>query len=826
LGQQVKNIMANNSDASSGSATAPASEEVERIVTLLNQGHYTEGEAIARRQTEHFPHSGVSWKILGAVLKLQGRIVESLEPMRRATFFLPMDAGAHSNLGVTLNDLGRLEDAEASFRRALEIQPDYVEAYFYRGNIFRGLDRLEEAEASYRHALEIKPELADAHLNLGLTLKNMGRMEEAEASYRCALEFDPDFVMAHYNLGNTLSDLGRLEEAEASYRYALKIKPDLADAHLNLGVTLKNMGRLEEAEASYRGALRIKPDYVEALNNLASLYYVQGLLVIALNTIRQSVQIKESEEAKSIFVACVKQLRLTHDDSEIRAIMVRALTEPWAQPAALARVGIEMLRLNPDIEVCIARTTSAWPLRLSLHDLFGANGLAIFSADPLMCAILISAPICGIEMEHFLTMARWSLLDTATRLTSSAGEIGTDLRFFSALARQCFINEYVFSYTDDEIKKAGDLRDSLVAALECNTQVPVLWPVVVAAYFPLCSLPLAVRLLDRQWPEPVADLLLQQIREPEKEMQERAGIPRLTSIEDEVSLLVQRQYEENPYPRWVKIPSAGKAKDLFGYFSRRFPLASFKRHCKNNSVDILIAGCGTGQHSIGTAQQFQGARVLAVDLSINSLGYAKRKTCEMGLNSIEYAQADLLKLGSLGRSFDVVDSSGVLHHLADPWVGWNVLLSLLHPGGFMRLGFYSEVARRDIVRIRTFIAEQGYGATASDIRRCRQDLMALDKDLDFGNILRLLDFFSVSSCRDLLFHVQEHRVTLTSIDAFIRNNNLVFLGFEIDRHVMDAYKERFPDDRTATNLAQWQTFENENPDTFFGMYQFWIQKRE
>jgi hypothetical protein len=35
---------------------------------------------------------------------------------------------------------------------------------------------------------------------------------------------------------------------------------------------------------------------------------------------------------------------------------------------------------------------------------------------------------------------------------------------------------------------------------------------------------------------------------------------------------------------------------------------------------------------------------------------------------------------------------------------------------------------------------------------------------------------------------------------------------------------RFPDDRVATNLAQWQLFENEYPDTFVGMYQFWVQK--
>jgi SAM-dependent methyltransferase len=195
----------------------------------------------------------------------------------------------------------------------------------------------------------------------------------------------------------------------------------------------------------------------------------------------------------------------------------------------------------------------------------------------------------------------------------------------------------------------------------------------------------------------------------------------------------------------------------------------------------------------------------------------------MGLASIEYAQADLLELGSIGRSFDVIESVGVLHHLADPWAGLRVLLSLLRPGGVMKLGLYSEAARRNVLKARAAIAERGYGATAEEIRRCRQDLMRLHATADFGFLLQASDFFSMSACRDLLFHVQEKHVTLTAIDAFLRANALAFLGFEGNVH-LQAYKRRFPDDRAATDLGNWQIFENEHPDTFNRMYQFWIQK--
>src|SRR5262249_5099377 len=147
---------------------------------------------------------------------------------------------------------------------------------------------------------------------------------------------------------------------------------------------------------------------------------------------------------------------------------------------------------------------------------------------------------------------------------------------------------------------------------------------------------------------------------------------------------------------------------------------------QDQGLDVLVAGCGTGQHPIHIAQQFAGARVLAVDLSRPSLAYARRKTSELGLTQIEYAQADILNLGVLCRSLDLIEAVGVLHHLKDPQAGWRVLVSLLRPGGVMNIGLYSELARQDVVQARAVITERGYGPTADDIRRCRQDMFAPD----------------------------------------------------------------------------------------------------
>jgi hypothetical protein len=65
---------------------------------------------------------------------------------------------------------------------------------------------------------------------------------------------------------------------------------------------------------------------------------------------------------------------------------------------------------------------------------------------------------------------------------------------------------------------------------------------------------------------------------------------------------------------------------------------------------------------------------------------------------------------------------------------------------------------------------------------------------------------------------------LTEIESFLRQNNLVFLGFDAAPDILQSYRLRFPKDEAATNLTQWHVFEEENPGTFVGMYQFWIQK--
>jgi len=218
--------------------------------------------------------------------------------------------------------------------------------------------------------------------------------------------------------------------------------------------------------------------------------------------------------------------------------------------------------------------------------------------------------------------------------------------------------------------------------------------------------------------------------------------------------------------------------------------------------------------------------VLAIDLSLGSIAYAKRKTAQLAVTNIEYAQADILRLGECARTFDVIGAIGVLHHLADPFAGWRTLLTRLRPGGFMCLGLYSRIARRSVLRAREFIAAQGFTSTAEGIRRFRQDVVGAETSAEVRALTRSLGFYSMSECRDLAFNVQERQLTLGEIEAFLGELRLRLLGFELDAGVLDQYRARFADDPRCTSLRNWALFEADNPDTFTAMYKFWVQREQ
>jgi tetratricopeptide (TPR) repeat protein/2-polyprenyl-3-methyl-5-hydroxy-6-metoxy-1,4-benzoquinol methylase len=760
----------------------------------------------------------------GNALEEQGRIPEAMALYEAAIQTDPQCARAHLNRGNIFLAGAQFDEARSAYQLAIACEPRYAAAHFNLGNLNCRAGEFELALRNFQESVGMRPDFADAFVAMANVFDSLGRTAEAVESYQRALAINPRYAEVHFNLGLLAMTQGRHDDAVRSLRRAVEIKPDYAQAHRTLGVELNKLEDLDAAEASYRRALAIEPESEETLLELVTVLLARGKASEALPLLMPALERAPTWAIKVAVTNCLARTGFIVNDSRNRSVLKTAITEPWGLPFQLFRSALSLIMLDRRIASCVRLANASWPARLPRAAVFGVDGLTALAEDSLLHTLLEAAPVCAIDFERFLTCARHALLETvSSKQAPDASEIAA-LRFYAALSQQCFVNEYIFDCDDREKLVAAACRTKLLALLEAKAVVPPLLLLAVAAYFPLYTLRDASRLLDSNYPAPIDAVLRQQIREPFEEQALRAGIKCLTPITVGVSEQVRGQYEQNPYPRWVKLPKHEQALYFNGELRRSLPFGPFTPMPDDGAPQALIAGCGTGSHSISTARRFRGIRVLAIDLSLSSISYAKRKTQEQGISNIEYAQADILELGGIARTFDIIESVGVLHHLADPFAGWRTLLSLLRPGGFMYLGFYSELARRHVVKAREIIAARGYSGTPHDIRRFRQDLSVRELGVEVQSLSQFPDFYSTSDCRDLLFHVQEHRLTLSQIESFLADSGLHFIGFEMDRSVLHRYRVRFTDDRTGTNLRNWESFEADNPDTFAGMYQFWIQK--
>ena len=554
------------------------------------------------------------------------------------------------------------------------------------------------------------------------------------------------------------------------------------------------------------------PAYVQSLNLLGVIAQASGDHKRAIKYFEKAVALDESDAAchYNIGLSCQELGRRADGIEHFKAAISLGMSGRAIGP---------FVAQNPVVADMLDRIAKGGTLSIRNDEFFTGDGVKKIANDLFLISALETTQIEGAALERVLTWLRAALQSRIAADIEGAGEIAEPIATLCrAIAHQCFINEYVFAESDEETRIAARLTDKLIDKLKNESAVPCTLLAIVGAYRPLRSLPVTEIIAGIDWPSEDDILVKRLLKEPLEELRDRRSIPSLTGIDNDTSLMVMQQYEENPYPRWTFSPLAAFS---FGDAQNKESKDQRKR------FDILIAGCGTGQHSVQIAQTVPHAHVLAIDISLTSLAYARRKTREYDLNNIEYARADILKLGEIGRTFDYIESVGVLHHLAEPEAGWRILLSLLRPGAEMRIGLYSELARRAVVEGRQLIAQRGYRATAEDIRNCRQEIIRDINDQRWRPLLAYGDFYSMSGCRDLLFNVMEHRFTIPRIAGFLKENGLSFLGFEFPEgtSTLDAFQRLHPDPPQLTDLDLWHAFESENPAAFASMYVFSAVKK-
>lgn len=171
------------------------------------------------------------------------------------------------------------------------------------------------------------------------------------------------------------------------------------------------------------------------------------------------------------------------------------------------------------------------------------------------------------------------------------------------------------------------------------------------------------------------------------------------------------QYEAYPYPErdprdeqkrlFIGSPSHLREIDYWVFGAQR---------PRSKPLNVLIAGCGTGDGVIMLATQMARAErkgeVICLDRSGKALAIAQARAKARGLTNIKFIQASLTNLAPLALGmFDYIDCCGVLHHLPDPHATLNALTDHLADGGGMGLMVYAPYGRTGVYMVQDALAK-------------------------------------------------------------------------------------------------------------------------
>ncbi|MCB9990543.1 MAG: methyltransferase domain-containing protein [Rhodospirillales bacterium] len=568
---------------------------------------------------------------------------------------------------------------------------------------------------------------------------------------------------------------GRLDDALAAFNQLIATEPQNDELYAHAALVMQQAGNVGGAVEYYAKAISLNPDNVSYKDRLADVF------------------------ART-------ELSMFHP--QMKALVLDCLLTPGIDHQKIMLAWFSLFRLDPEYKPLwdAAQFESYDDFEIALEDFddYEALGQPYFLLG--LQYLLVADP----AFERLVTFLRRYFLEQMTEEMLSVFLDDIAVPLLSSLAQYFFRTEYLPDEHEEE-------RALLASWDEDSARAHALR----ACYRPLYQdehADHAVAVLPDAGDE-ARTLVAVQFESWQAQQKIRAEIETLTPVDNKVSQDVREQYEGFPYPRWQTLASSLSADRLENFLTPEIfaPL-------KKEGAQILVAGCGTGRQALEYGVAFPQAEILAVDLSLSSLAYAIDKQRARGINNVRFGQADILALPSLNQSFDLIVSTGVLHHMEDPLAGWQALERCLKPGGLMRIALYSSIARQFIVRGRDVIAREGFGSDAAGIRAFRRHADELMSAEDMEIISNTLDYYAMSECRDMLFHVQEHQYDLLRLRQEIDTLGLDFLKFELHPAIIAQYRQAFAQDESATDLSCWHAFEQQNPMLFLQMYRFWCRK--
>ena len=676
-----------------------------------------------------------------------------------------------------------------------------------------------------------------------------------------AFEKDPSHLPGINLLARIELQRQRIQAAQHWIDIGLRLKPDSASLLYSAGHIALAGGSLEQAEQRFFAAKKISRVSTKSSLYLAHVKLLKGDYKVAFELYRELAKtLSHDPQVRNKLVEAASHVEADGYSTELEQDLLRFLEFEDVDHAGLRSL-----------------TTSLLKHKLQLSEVGCPLEFEQLISDPLLQSALQKFYFTDPIVEQLLLTLRRSIL------VNSSQTLAVDqntMPIVIALAIQNTLNESVWVETDQELQ----ILDSLMTLAQQIFDIPQtenndgpaqagmtaedIYPlmVLIALYRPLSSMDWFEQLVkiapNRQdWPIELECLIELTVEQPQQLQYWAQQIPRVLVSQQEqaldlqpsnsairlndqttadnqdsfasVSARVTQQYDQYPYPRWTSLGYQQKS-DYHQTLRALFPSSLANLKAPAQGFEILVAGCGTGRHAISLARYFENCHVTAIDLSRQALAYAQYQAERYGLKNIQFMQGDILRLDQWSASFDIIETSGVLHHMASPQAGLQSLMRHLKPGGLIKIGLYSAQGRRAISQFRQLLNDQQGAETcdvrdAQDIRHLRSALIHQQIPGDWQTLITSNDFYSLSACKDLLFHEQEHVFDHTSLTALIDESDCEWVGMVPPGMMADI--SLFKSDPSSQDrrhypqtLDEWCQLEQEYPDLFAGMYQFYCRR--
>jgi SAM-dependent methyltransferase len=251
--------------------------------------------------------------------------------------------------------------------------------------------------------------------------------------------------------------------------------------------------------------------------------------------------------------------------------------------------------------------------------------------------------------------------------------------------------------------------------------------------------------------------------------------------DDPLADIVSRQYERWRYPQPIQDldamdPGIWHWFDPSRFHDMLFPDREYKR-----DQDILIAGCGTNQAAV-FAYRNRGAKVVGVDISRPSLDHQQYLKDKHGLWNLELHHLPIEELPTLGLDFDLIVSTGVLHHMADPLTGMKALGACLRRDGAIGLTLYAKYGRVGVEMLQAVFRDMGLHQDEASVQMVKHAVSLLAADHPIQSYLHMegTELQYDGAVVDTFLHGRDRSYSVDDCIDLVTSAGLTFQGWLVN----------------------------------------------